>query len=379
MAEQFTRFVASDVMRQITQPLVEAGQMTMKEQNSFIAIFVNRTQGNYISSQRPILFQGVVGAAIGLFQTYQFNLFQQVFRHIENRDAKTLAIGAALQSTIFGLHGLPMFDAINTHLIGMASINDGHKDAYSVLAAADKELGNFALYGALSAAPFMGSEAPALYTRGDLNPRHMTIVPTSFSQVPAVEAFTRALSTVYTVGNQVGQGAGLGEAMLRGLEHNGINRPLAGLAKVMQGRSTTGDGSMIAAHNDLISVATATRLIGAKPIDEAIALEHRFRQVAYKEADRERVEKLGAVVKMKIANGTLTEEDVNDFAAKYAAVGGRPESYGAALQRWTRQANESEVNKIMRAHQTSYGQRMFEVMGGDPLPDFYNQPPEGEQ
>jgi hypothetical protein len=377
-AEQFTRFVSADVMRQITQPLVDAGKMGIKEQNSMLNIFVNRTQGNYISSQRPIMFQGVVGAAIGLFQTYQFNMFQQLYRHIENKDGRTMAIAASLQSSIFGLNGLPLFDAINTHLIGNANINEQHHDIYSTIARANKEMGDFALYGALSAFPFLGDEAPALYTRGDLNPRHLTIVPISFSQVPIVEAFSRVGAAVYGVGNQIIQGAAVGDALMHGLAHNGVSRPLAGLGTVLQGRSTTRQGSMVAAHNDLISIATATRLLGAKPMDESVAMNHNFRMVAYQASDRERIEKLGTVIKQRILDGGLDEEEILEFADRYAQVGGRVQNYGAALQRWTRSANESQVNAILRAHQTSRGQRLLEVMGGDPLEDYLNTPPDSE-
>lgn len=371
-AEQFTRFVASDVMRQITQPVVDAGRMSIKEQNSFIAIFVNRAQGNYISSQRPIMFQGVLGSAISLFQTYQFNLFQNVFRHIENRDAKTIAVGAALQSSLFGMNGLPMFDAINTHIIGNAAMNEGHRDVYSRVAEMDKDIGDFAMYGALSAFPAFSDKAPALYTRGDLNPRHITIIPTSLADVPVVEGFTRVAKAAVGIGNQVANGAGLDSALLHGLEHNGISRPLAGLAQVVQGRSTTSQGSLNSANADWMSIASATRLLGAKPVDESIALNHKFRMVAYTAADRDRIEKLGTVIKQKIAEGTLSEEDVHDFAARYAAVGGRIQGFGAAMQRWTKQATESEVNTIMKAMGTARGQRMAEVMGGDPLPDLAN-------
>lgn len=368
-AEQFTRFVASDVMRQITEPVVQAGKMSRKEQNSFIAIFTNRTQGNYISSQRPIAFQGVIGAAIGLFQTYQFNLMQQVFRHIENRDAKTLAIAAGLQSTIFGMGGLPAFDAINTHIIGNANINEQHRDIYSSVAAADKEWGDFAMYG-MSAFPLFSDKAPALFTRGDLNPRHVTIIPTSFATIPFVEASTRVAKAVWGIGNQVANGGDFGTAMLHGMEHNGISRPLAGLAQVVQGERTTSSGGLIAANSDLISIASATRMIGARPMDESVALNHKYRMTAYKAADRERIEKLGTVVKEKIRAGTLSEDDVLEFAGRYAAVGGKLDSYGEAMQRWMRDANTSVLNTAMRAQNSQHAQRLFEVMGGDPLPDF---------
>ncbi len=376
-AEQFTRFVSADMMRQLTQPVVEAGKMSVKEQDTYIRIFVNRTQGNYVASQRPIAFQGTVGAAVSLFQTYAFNLYQQLFRHIENRDLRTVAVMGGMQSGLFGLNGMPMFDAINTHLIGTASINEGHRDAYSTAVGfAGKELGDWAMYGSLSAMPFLGDKVPALYTRGDLNPRHLTILPTSFADVPAVSVGTRMLQAVKNFGSQVSAGNDMGDAFLHALEHNGLSRPLAGLAQIIQGESTTSKGALISAHADLGSVASAARILGAKPMDEAVALQTRFRLEAYKAHDRDRIEKLGVAVKQKLRSGEVTEDDFLDFAAEYASRGGRVESYNAAMKRWMKDANQSTVNTLMNSHKTVYGQRLMEIMGGDPLPDYAGAGPE---
>ena len=53
-------------MRQISDPLVAAGKLTAKEQDAYISTFVNRVQGNYVTSQRPVIFQGTTGAAVSL-------------------------------------------------------------------------------------------------------------------------------------------------------------------------------------------------------------------------------------------------------------------------------------------------------------------------
>src|SRR5690606_10807821 len=97
LSEELTRFVSADARRQLSQPLVDAGKMTIKEQNAYISTFVNRVQGNYVTSQRPIIFQGTTGAAISLFQTYAFNVLQQLHRHIQSGDKKTLMLFAGLQ------------------------------------------------------------------------------------------------------------------------------------------------------------------------------------------------------------------------------------------------------------------------------------------
>ena len=375
-AEEFTRFVSSDIMRQITDPLVSKGLMKEAEQNTFMQVFTNRVQGNYVASQRPIAFQGTLGAALSLFQTYQFNLLQQLFRHIENKDARTLAIAASLQTTMFGLSGLPMFDAINTHLIGNASINEQHHDAYSSMVRfAGKEWGDWLMYGTASALPIFSDKAPALYTRGDLNPRHITILPNPMnpSEIPVVAGLTRVVSAIYGSGKQIVNGADISSSLLFGLEHNGVSRPLAGFAQVLQGYSTTSKGGVIAANNDAISIASASRLIGAKPMDESLALNHMYRLNAYKANDRDRIEKLGTAVKQKIRDGSMTAEDQLELMGRYAAIGGKVEGYTQALQRWNKDAKQSVVNKVMEAHRSPTGQRLLEVMGADPLDDLEGQ------
>jgi uncharacterized membrane protein YjjB (DUF3815 family) len=372
MAEDSTRFVTSHVMMQITDPLVAKGAMTIQEQNAYISIFTNRVQGNYIASQRPMIFQGTIGAAIGLFQTYQFNMFQQLLRHIENRDMKTIAIAGALQGTLFGANGLPFFQAINTHIIGSASINAGHKDAYSYATQAiGKQYGDWLMYGTASAFPLFSEQAPALWTRGDLNPRGTFVIPTSPLDVPAIGASLKVVNAVLGMAQQVSKGSNMKDALLFGLEHNGVNRPLAGLAQVLSGNVTTSKGNLIAASGDWLSIATASRLLGAKPMDESIALNTMYRSSAYQAMDKERLDALGTVVKQKSRNGEpITQEDWIDFQGQYAASGGRIQGFGAAMRRWDKAAKTSLVDEMMKHSQTAAGQRLNEAMGGDPLRDY---------
>ncbi len=383
-SEQFTRFISADVMRQLTEPLVEARKMTIKEQNAYISTFVNRVQGNYISSQRPVLFQGTTGAAIGLFQTYGFNVLQQLFRHMENRDTRTLLTFAGLQTSIYGMNGLPFFDAINQHLVGNASGNTGHLDAYSVLPAANKELGNWLLYGTASAFPLLGDNAPALYSRGDINPRHISIVPINPLDIPAVSASIKLVDTMRGFGKKVASGADVSESMLQALEHHGLNRPLAGFAQLLNGKATTSRGSLISAANDmetttmlariperLVEFGGVARLMGAKPMDEAVALNNLYRNKAYEAVDRARLEALGSTVKTKLyANQMPDSEEMDEFMASYVKAGGRIENFSGSLQRWMRDANQSVVNQMADKLNSSSGRKMQSLMGGEPLEDY---------
>ena len=387
-SEDFTRFVSADVMRQLSQPVVDAGKMTVKEQDAFISTFVNRVQGNYVTSQRPVVFQGTTGAAVSLFQTYAFNVLQQLHRHIEAGDKKTLMIFAGLQGSIFGLNGLPFFDAVNTHLIGgMVANNPTHKDAYSVLPGFNKELGDWMLYGTASAFPLFAGSQPAFFTRGDINPRHALILPTAIADVPAVSASLKLVDTVWNMGKNIKGGADMGDALLQGLEHQGWNRPLAGFAQLLAGQSTDNKGAIISAANDLkatsylgalaertFSAEGATRLMGARPMDEAVALNAMYRNKSYEAMDRSRIERLGKVVKTKLYNGDMPSDDeMDDFMLRYTRSGGRIENFNQAMQRWSRDANVSIVNQLAAKQGSPYSQKLQMLMGGE-LPDWSNAP-----
>lgn len=381
-SEDFSRFIAADVMRQLSDPVVSAGKMSVKEQNAYISSFVNRTQGNYVTSQRPIIFQGTTGAAVSLFQTYAFNVLQQLFRHAEAGDKKTLAIFAGLQGSIFGLNGLPFFDATNTYLLGSwLANNPQHKDVYSVLPSFNKELGDWMLYGTASAFPLFSGSFPALFSRGDINPRHVTILPTNIVDVPAVSASIKLVGQLAEFGKNVLGGADLSNAMLSALEHQGWNRPLAGFAQVLAGRSTTSTGSLISAANELettsmlaamtdrvVNYGGITRVLGARPMNEAVALQALYREKRYEAMDKARIERLGEVVKSKLYdNQAPTDEEYEDFMLRYARSGGRIETFNQAYLRWTRDANESVVNQMLRKNENPFSQKLFQIMGGESL------------
>ena len=388
LSEEFSRFIASDVMRQLTDPIVAAKKMTVKEQNAYIASYVNRSMGNYTTSQRPIIFQGTVGASVSLFQTYVFNVLQQLFRHMQAGDKKTLAIFAGLQSSVFGLNGLPFFEAVNTHLISnWIADNPDNKDFYSVLPGFNKELGDWMLYGTASAFPLFTGVMPALYSRGDLNPRHITILPSNPLDIPAVSASLKLVDAIHTSGRNIVAGADVSESLLRGLEHQGWNRPLAGFAQLLGGQSVTSRGSLISAANDMeitsmlgsmtermTNYGGISRLMGARPMDEALALDVLYRQKTYMALDRARISRLGEVVRTRLnANEMPTEEELEDFMLRYMRAGGRIENFSRAMQRWSRDANVSIVNQLADRLSNPYGQTLQELMGGERVSDYRSQ------
>jgi len=383
LAEEFNRFVAADVMKQMTDIAVQRNLMTGKEQLAYINTFVNRTQGNYLAAQRPMMFQGPIGQAIGLFQTYQFNLMQQLLRHVGEGHVKDSMTLLALQGTIHGMNGLPGFNAINTHLVGTASGNTEHRDAYdATYGIAGKEGGNWLMYGAASNA--LGLLHPDLkmnlYTRGDINPRHLTIVPTDPSQVAIVQTTGKVFSNLFETAKKLGAGGDVLGTLLQGLEHNGISRPLAGLAQTLEGLdnplaasySTSKRGNVVAS-NDLLSLANLGRVLGGKPLEEAIALDSMYRHLAYEAADSKKRQVLGEAIKTTMLAGKDPSlEQVEGFAAEYAATGGRQEEFSKWMVQLNKTANVSQTNKLRDNLSSPFSQSMQVIMGGRELKDFTN-------
>lgn len=381
LAEEFNRFVAADVMKQMTDVAVTRGLMSGKEQLAYINTFVNRTQGNYLAAQRPLAFQGPIGQAVGLFQTYQFNLMQQLLRHVGEGHAKDAMTLLALQGTIHGMNGLPAFNAINTHLVGTASGNTSHRDAYdAVYGIAGKQAGDWLMYG-------VGSNATGLlhpdlkinlYVRGDINPRHVTILPTDPSQVAIVQAGTKMFANIFNTAKKLAAGGDITTTLLQGLEHNGISRPLAGIAQTLEGVnnpmrasfSTSKKGNVIAS-NDFLSLANLGRMIGGKPLDEAIALDATYRFKSYGLADAKRRQVLGQAIKTTmIAGQNPTQEEIEKFAEDYAATGGRQEEFNKWFGQLYKTANLSQANEIQRSLKSPFTTAMQKIMGGRELRDF---------
>jgi hypothetical protein len=375
LAEEMNRFVAAGVMKDITDVAVRNGLMDERTALSYINTFVNRTQGNYLASQRPVLFQGPLGQAMGLFQTYQFNLLQQVFRHIGEGSKKDLAVMMGLQFGIYGMNGLPAFNAINTYIIGQAGGNPENKTLYdAVLSGAGKDAGEWLLYGGLSngLSLFHPDLKTNIYSRGDINPRHVTLVPLDPSKTPIYQATERLLKNTYEGMTQVAMGADVWGTFLRGIEQNGISRPLAGMAQILEaaGRpdnkviSSNQQGNMLMAH-DLYSLSSLMRIAGAKPLDEAIVNDQMFRVNTWRSKDSEKRKQLAEGIKTSILNGQAPDAaQIEGFAEEYAKYGGKQTEFASFMANQYTKTSVSQAELLRRNTSSPYSKSMQLIMNG---------------
>lgn len=371
-AEEFNRFVAADSMRQITDLGISKGLLSEGEAIGYINTFVNRTQGNILASQRPLMFQGAVGQAVGLFQSYQFNMMQQLFRHVGEGRGKDVATLLGLQGTMYGMNGLPAFNYLNTHIVGTASGNPNHTDAYTATyGAVGKNVGDLLLYGLPSNLLHAN-----LYTRGDINPRQVTVIPVNPADIPFVNAAGKFYDNVKNTMAGIANGGDIWKTILQGVEHNGLSRPLAGVAQVAEAAfnngvvfATTNKGN-ISGSNELYSLATAARLAGAKPLDESIASDATFRIQAYAAADKSKVDALAKALKSHVVGNPGAQIDpdvVGKFAQDYAAIGGKQGNFNKWMMNQIKGANTLKANSLMDGLKSPYAQKMQQIMGGTPL------------
>ena len=371
LAERYNRFISADVARQISEYGIQSGTMRAEDQLPFINTFMNRTHANTLASQRPLLFQGPIGQALGLFQSYQFNVMQQLFRSVSEGNSKDAAMLLGLQGTMFGLNGEPGFAYINQHIVGMNSDNPQHKDAYTTLYGnLGKTTGDWLMYGAPS-----NILQTNIYNRGNINPRSLTVIPTAPQDVFAVADFSKAIGNLKDTITKIAGGADVWQSVLQGIEHNGLSRPLSGLAQTAQALggnhkvfSTTQQGD-ISFVNDFMSLATLSRLAGGKPLDEALANDEVARTQVYKAADHQRMQQAAMDFKTNVIGNPNPSPDVidnatNDYLAQFLKNGGKQEEFNKQMLNMMTRANTPKANQIIQSLKGPYAEHMKMMMGG---------------
>lgn len=376
-AEQLNRFVAARTIEQLTELGVKYGVIkSQAEAFSYVNTFVNRTQGNYLAAQRPMIFQGPIGQSLGLFQTYMFNMMQNMFRYVEEGSRKDIGMLLGLQGVFNGLAGLPAYEAINTHIVGTAAGNRDNKDLYNITYdTLGKTVGDLVTYGLPSTILQTN-----LYARGDINPRQLSIVPLNPADFPVVSIFSKAVGNLVDTAKQLGNGGEVGDTLLTALERNGLNRPLAGMAiaarglfnEAEQSYSTTGKGNLAFA-NDLISIANVSRIVGGRPLDEAMSRDAVNRYAVYQAYDKQKRDELGKAVKTTLLAGdSPSQEQLESFMEDYVAIGGKQKDFNKWMVGLLKSANSAQANKIIENLDSPYSRTLQTMMGGGEAYDEYN-------
>lgn len=314
LAETITReqaFITGAYMAKEAYPgISKAGIMT------FARDFMDKAIGNYSSTQRPIMFQGTLGVAMGLFQTYMLTMAQNIYRVVEHQNWAALGKTLLLQSSIFGTSSLPGFKLVSEQI-------GEHFSAQNV----DLITGTYrALPNWLADTIIYGLPAnlgPSLTSRGDISPRIPDPFTTGINAIPAINILKQALEAGDRVASAaLSADASTGRAVLEALSLQSISRPVARMTELLTGTSITSKGNIMAGPEEVWTVKSAySRMMGVRPVEEARAREADHLKTFYGSIDMEARQKVTMSLKTHIRDGDLSPEIVERLGQEYMRTG----------------------------------------------------------
>lgn len=316
LTRKMTLMTAVELANKLYGPSISDQQMLI-----FARDFLKQTIGNYSAAQRPAMFQGTFGAAMGLFQTYMLTYAQSMYRSIELQDFKGLGKMMLAQGGIFGAGSLPGFQPVS-ELIG-EEFSDDHMDLVrGTYRALPDPLANVIMYGLPS------NLAPAVHTRGDVNPR----LPTGFSTMVAPSMIAQTMQSLYGVGEAILSGnKPAGQAFMEALSMQSVSRPIARWSELLSGTAVTQQGTQIAGPAEVWSwQGSLARVFSTRPLAEAKVREALHLKSVYDAADTDNRKAVTQTLNQLIRAGSLDESSLEDLAVSYLRTGS-PSGFRSAV------------------------------------------------
>lgn len=302
----------------------------------------NKVIANYDPRNRPEIFQGALGAPIGLFQSYVVNYYQRLFRMFETKDTKALATQALWQGAVFGIHSFgPFWSAANSMFFDRGESQADLTDSFeNRLGTQDADILS---YGLLANMPKLfnllpgveGIEGANIYTRGDTNVRLPVVNLPIADSIGKMWGGVNQLVDAFTETN-----AELTSQQVAEIMSNSIgNRPLAGMIEVFgaDGYDTDPNGQVVSRAENFLSMDTAYRLIGVKSMAQQKDVEAFYQNKEATEAQAAKQTALRLATRANIRSGNF--DALPDLFVEYVENGGRKEYF----TRWYKDAMESAL------------------------------------
>lgn len=358
-AERFNYAVAA----RAAEKMIDASGMQLSQgaKHAMMVRFATRINGNYAAAQRPALFQGWAGQAIGLFQTYGMNMINNMLRYT-GADKKAAISMVGMQTMIFGTNSLPGFEALNRLAWERSGNTDDIHTGMSDLLG--KETAEWMLYGLGSnfTKPLIG-EGIGVYSRGNVTPMNPLIIPTSLDEVPAIRSAAKTIGAGMDFFDNVSQGMGAGDAFGLALASQGLSRPLQGIGQLANGEVTSAKGNRIYEVDFTNWWSTATRLMGAKTLKDAVAQDSYYRMRNYKadaeDAAIEAFRPLDASLRM---GGGASEELMDNALQSYLKAGHSYDAFQRKVMQTMMLSEQGELMQMRNKLQTPEAQYLLKVM-----------------
>lgn len=337
MSETFSRKIMMNTGAQLAKrlyPELDDNGVTI-----FARDFMDKAIGNYSAAQRPVMFQGTLGMALGLFQTYMLTLAQGVYRSVEHKDWKTLAKASLAQSSIFGFSSMPGFQQVS-EAIG-ENFSDDHVDLTTGTYRALGKEADWVLYGLPSTL-----SGASVFTRGDVDPRFPNVLA-GVDNIASVNMASQAAEGITNIAKSMGQGTDAGQAVLQALSLQTLSRPLARASEI--GMALTGEGGSVNRAGNTVQTAEEVktlngimaRVFATRPFEEGKLREMQYLNRHYEALDRDNRSEVTNKLRTAIRNGSNTPERVAEFAEEYFRKGGSPTGWRSAYRNAIARTNVS--------------------------------------
>lgn len=329
-SEAFTRQWGMYAGRRVAESM---GINDVDAQLAFAHEITNKLIANYDPRNRPEIFQGALGAPLGLFQSYVINYYQRMFRYLETGNSRALATQFATQGAVFGINSLPGWNAFNWAFFdqGQAENDDPVDSIYKRFGLYD---GDLLMHGTLSNLPkLFGADGISLYTRGDSAVRMPVLnMPVADTIGRVVGGIGQALDTLQSTGK-------VGLNHLAEIASNVVtNRPIAGMLEVWgaNGFDTSFDAQVVSDANGMVE--STYRILGIKAMQQQKETELFYQNRNAQEEQNARKDILRNATRAAIRDGRFDE--VPGLFNQYVEQGGDPRGYS----KWVKQAFESALD-----------------------------------
>jgi hypothetical protein len=361
-SENFTRGWAHLAGLRVADRIGLKGQ---ELRHGFAHDFANKVIADYNPTNRPEIFQGPVGNTLGLFQSYIWGYYGNLFRAIETKDTSRLMAQMLGQSMFFGAQTIPGFSEYNSLMAGMSE--SGASPLDRLHQALPTGVADVVMSGIPSSLPqlFGGEDGSgiALTARGDTTVR----IP----GVAGVPAFAVAKKIVGGIGEMADIFFGENPSftpmqMTEALSHMIPNRPISGMiANFGAAGQTDPTGQLVGESLDMTKgIAT---MMGLKTLQD-----QKMTEAFYANKNEQALQ---AIKRQELVRNSRTLMRAGDYESlpkiydNYLATGGDPRRFNgwiaelhesATVSRSERQLADT-IDDPMKMEQTM---RMLDAMGG---------------
>jgi hypothetical protein len=304
--------------------------------HNFAHDMANKMIANYSPANRPEIFQGAVGAPIGLFQSFMYAYYQRLFRYVETGDKAAIGVQYAMQSTLFGAKTVPGFAELNNLFF---EHSDGDATPYDALYNKfGQSAGDLMMGGTLSNLPkIFGADGVDLYSRGDVSPRILTQNPvTNSAPVAAVSKVMQGIGAAMALFSD--QNPHLSSQQVGEVLSNAIpNRPIAGMFEqaMAGGYDTDGLGQVVSQSKTMMD--SMYRIMGLRSMQASKEVDAFYQNKQAAEISAGAQEKFNTLIRGAVRDGNM--DNIPGFVETYLENGHDPRQ----VKRMLRSAYEAAL------------------------------------